>query len=275
MPKIVGVRFKPVSKIYYFDPTGFEDLQVGDWVIVETARGREMGQVALGPKEVEESEIVGQLKSILRRADAWDLLQMQTFKDREGEALERCRRKVEEYGLPMKLVKAEYSFDGSRLVFYFTSEKRVDFRALVRDLARTFRTRIELRQIGVRDEAKLLGGLGRCGQPLCCSTYLSEFNPVSIKMAKQQELPLNPMEISGLCGRLLCCMAYENELYCEVRERLPKVGDIVLTKHGQGKVTGMNVLKETLNVELESEVTVEVPAREVQVKKSKARRSHR
>ncbi len=266
MPKVVGIRFRPVSKIYYFDPTGFEDLEVGDYVIVETSRGSEAGQVVIAPKGVAEEEVVGSLKPIIRRAQAWDLLQMQTFQDREEEALAKCREKVAQYGLPMKVVKAEYSFDGSRLVFFFTSEKRIDFRALVRDLAKTFRTRIELHQIGVRDEAKLIGGLGRCGQSLCCATHLGEFNPVSIKMAKQQNLSLSPMEISGLCGRLLCCLAYENEYYCQVRERLPKIGEKVVTHHGSGKVTGVNVLKETVDVQLESEVTIEIPASEVRSK---------
>ncbi len=263
MPKVVGVRFKSVSKIYYFDPNGFEDLEAGDYVIVETARGREVGRVTTAPSEVSDEEVVGQLKPVVRRAIPWDLVQMQTFRGREQEALTRCREKVAEYNLPMKMVKAEYSFDGSRLVFYFTAEKRVDFRVLVRDLAKTFRTRIELRQIGVRDEAKLLGGLGPCGRPLCCASYLSEFSPVSIKMAKQQNLPLSPMEISGLCGRLLCCLAYENDYYCEAKQKLPKLGEIVVTPHGRGKVTGLNVLKETVEVEMESEATIEVAASEI------------
>ncbi len=267
MPKVVGIRFRPVSKIYYFDPTGFEDLEVGDYVIVETSRGSEAGQVVIAPKVVSNEEVVGSLKPIVRRAQAWDLLQMRTFQDREEEALVKCREKAAWYGLPMKVVKAEYSFDGSRLVFFFSSEERVDFRELVRDLAKTFRTRIELRQIGVRDEAKLIGGLGRCGRPLCCATHLGEFNPVSIRMAKQQNLPLSPMEISGLCGRLLCCLAYENEYYCQVRQRLPKIGETVVTQHGSGKVTGINVLKETVDVKLESEVTIEVPASEVRSRK--------
>ncbi len=279
MPKVVGIRFKPVSKIYYFDPHGFEDLEAGDYVVVETARGREVGRVSTVPSEISDEEVVGQLKPVVRRATAWDLVQMQTFRDREQEALARCREKVAEYNLPMKMVKAEYSFDGSRLVFYFTAEKRVDFRLLVRDLAKIFRTRIELRQIGVRDEAKLLGGLGPCGRPLCCSSYLCEFSPVSIKMAKQQDLPLSPMEISGLCGRLLCCLAYENDHYCETKQKLPKVGEMIVTQHGRGKVVGLNVLKEAVEVELESEVTVEVAVSEVQPqtepKKSYPRSSRR
>lgn len=273
MPKVVGIRFKPVSKIYYFDPKGFEDLEVGDYVIVDTARGREIGQVTTAPSKVSDEEVVGQLKPVVRRATSWDLVQMQTYRDREQEALARCQQRVAESNLPMKMVKAEYSFDGSRLVFYFTAEKRVDFRALVRDLAKIFRTRIELRQIGVRDEAKLLGGLGPCGRPLCCASYLSEFSPVSIKMAKQQDLPLSPMEISGLCGRLLCCLAYENDHYCETKQKLPKLGETIVTQHGRGKVIGLNVLKETVEVELESEVTIEMAASEVrpQVEPKKGR----
>jgi cell fate regulator YaaT (PSP1 superfamily) len=263
MPKIVGIRFKPVSKIYYFDPTGFEDLEVGDYVIVETARGREAGEVAIAPKEVSKDEVVGKLKGLVRRAKPWDLVQREHYRCLEPEVLEVCREKVAEYGLPMKMVKAEYNFDGRHLAFYFVAEKRVDFRDLVRDLAKTLETKIELRQVGVRDEAKLIGGLGRCGRPLCCISFLSEFNPVSIKMAKQQNLPLSPMEISGLCGRLFCCLRYENEYYSEIKKKLPRVGKRVDTPYGRGKVIGINVLKETVNVRLESEATVELPAEDV------------
>jgi len=275
MPKIVGIRFKPVSKIYYFDPAGFEDLEVGDYVIVETTRGREAGEVAIAPKEVPEDEVISQLKGIVRRAEPWDLVQMEHYRRLEPRTLEVCREKIAEYGLPMRVVKAEYNFDGSHLVFYFVAEKRIDFRDLVRDLANTLKTKIELRQIGVRDEVKLMGGLGRCGRPLCCISFLSEFNPVSIKMAKQQDLPLSPMEISGLCGRLLCCLTYENEYYTEVRSSLPQVGEKVTTPYGSGQVTGINVLKETVSVELESEVTVEVPAKDIGSKDKAARGKRR
>jgi cell fate regulator YaaT (PSP1 superfamily) len=275
MPKIIGIRFKPVSKIYYFDPAGFEDLEVGDYVIVETTRGREAGEVAIALKEVPEDEVISQLKDIVRRAEPWDLVQMEHYRRLEPRTLEVCREKVAEYGLPMRVVKAEYNFDGSHLAFYFVAEKRIDFRDLVRDLAKTFKTKIELRQIGVRDEVKLMGGLGRCGRPLCCISFLSEFNPVSIKMAKQQDLPLSPMEISGLCGRLLCCLTYENEYYTEVKRRLPRVGEKVVTPYGPGKVTGINVLKETVSVELESEVTVEVPAKDIGGKDRAARGKRR
>jgi len=275
MPKIVGIRFKPVSKIYYFDPAGFEDLKAGDYVIVETTRGREAGEVAIAPKEVTKDEVVSQLKGIIRRAEPWDLVQMEHYRRLEPEALEVGREKVAEYGLPMKLVKAEYNFDGSLLVFYFIAEKRVDFRDLVRDLAKTFNAKIELKQVGVRDKAKLIGGLGRCGRPLCCNSFLSEFSPVSIKMAKQQDLPLSPTEISGPCGRLLCCLTYENEYYAEVKKKLSRVGERVNTPYGPGKVNGINVLKETVNVKLESEATVELPAKDIKGKSKPARGKRR
>lgn len=275
MPKIVGIRFKPVSKIYYFDPAGFENLEVGDYVIVETTRGREVGEVAIAPKEMPEDKVISKLKGVISRAEPWDLVQMEHYRCLEPKALEVCREKVAEYGLPMKIAKAEYNFDGSHLIFYFIAEKRVDFRDLVRDLAQTFETKIELRQVGVRDEAKLMGGLGRCGRPLCCISFLSEFSPVSIKMAKQQDLPLSPTEISGLCGRLLCCLTYENEVYAEIKKMLPKMGEKVNTPYGPGKVTGVNILKETVSVELESEVTVEIPAENIKESKTaKGKRHH-
>jgi cell fate regulator YaaT (PSP1 superfamily) len=273
MPEVVGVRFRQASKIYYFDPAGFEDLKVGAYVVLDTARGEDIGQVVIAPKQVTDNEVVGRLKGILRRAEPWDLLQMEHFHNREEQALEKCRQKIAEYGLPMKVIQAEYNFDGSRLVFYFTAEKRVDFRKLVKELAKTFRSRIELKQVGVRDEAKMTGDLGRCGRALCCASFLCEFNPVSIKMAKQQDLPLSPMEISGICGRLLCCLAYENDHYAEVKKRLPKVGDVVATPLGSGKVTGINVLKETLSVELDSEATIEITAEELKTDKEPT--SHR
>jgi cell fate regulator YaaT (PSP1 superfamily) len=275
MPKVVGVRFREAGKIYFFDPTGFEDLEVGTYVVLDTARGEDIGQVVVAPEQVTDDKVVGQLKGILRRAEPWDMLQMQQVRDREEQALEKCHQKIVEYGLPMKVIKAEYNFDGSRLVFYFTAEKRVDFRKLVRELAKTFRSRIELKQVGVRDEAKLVGDLGCCGRPLCCASFLCEFNPVSIKMAKQQNLPLSPMEISGICGRLLCCLAYENDYYAEVKKRLPKVGDVVVTPLGSGKVSGINVLKETLTVELESEATIEISAEELKTDKEPTSRRHR
>jgi cell fate regulator YaaT (PSP1 superfamily) len=264
MVKVVGVRFKAVTKTYYFAPSEFEGLKLGEYVIVETARGREIGYVAQEVHEVPAEEIVGQLKGVLGRATPWDMLQMLSFRAKEPEVLVKCREKVVEYGLPMKLVRAEYSYDGSHLVFFFTSDKRVDFRELVRDLAKMFRARIELRQIGVRDEAKILGGIGCCGRVQCCSAWLDDFHPVSIKMAKQQNLPLSPMEISGVCGRLLCCLSYENDFYCEARKHLPKKGEAVTTEHGPGKVLDVNVIRDSITVLLESEVTVDVLASELQ-----------
>ncbi len=257
--QVVGVRFKKAGKIYHFSPGNIQYLKVGDHVVVETSRGYEAGQVVLAPHDVPDSQITGQLKPVIRRATIEDMLSKETHAMHEMAALERCRRKVAECNLPMKVVGAEYSFDGNSLVFFFTSEKRVDFRELVKDLAHLFHTRIELRQIGVRDEAKLVGGIGPCGRLLCCMTHLSEFEPVSIRMAKQQDLPLSPMEISGLCGRLLCCLAYEDDYYREAKQNLPKVGEIVDTEYGQGEVLSANVIKQTLTVELESGVTLEIP----------------
>jgi len=258
MPEVIGVRFKEAAKIYYFSPQDVGDIQVGDHVVVETARGLELGRVVLGRHEVPEAEVAGELKPVVRRATNEDLISREYHRMRESAAVARCRQKVLEHRLPMKIVGAEYSFDGSSLVFFFTAEKRVDFRDLVRDLARLFRARIELRQIGVRDEAKLIGGLGPCGRRLCCITHLTEFMPVSIKMAKQQDLPLSPMEISGLCGRLLCCLSYEDGLYEEAKSKMPKPGEIIDTPHGKAKVLSPNVIKQSLMIELESGVTTEV-----------------
>ena len=263
MPTVIGVRFNPATKVYYFDPAGLEDLTVGEFVVVETSRGEEVGKVLIPTHKVGDEEIVGQLKKALRRASALDLTQMTYYRYRERAARLKCQEKVVEHGLPMKIVRAEYNYDGSRLVFFFAAEKRVDFRKLVQDLARSFRARIELRQIGVRDEAKLLGGMGKCGRCLCCTTWLTEFNPVSIKMAKQQDLPLSPMEISGVCGRLLCCLAYESEQYGSLRARLPKRGAVVETSHGSGKVIQVNVIKETVDVELDNQVVIEVTQEEL------------
>jgi len=275
MPLVIGVRFEPAAKVYYFDPAGFENLTVGEYVIVDTARGEEVGKVVIAPREVSDQEIVGRLKGIQRQATALDLAQLATYRYKEHEALERCSQKAKEYNLPMKVVRAEYNYDGSRLVFYFVSETRVDFRELVRDLAQSFKAHIELRQIGVRDEAKLMGGLGRCGLTLCCATWLTDFNPVSIKMAKQQDLPLSPMEISGVCGRLLCCLAYENDAYTAAKARLPKQGEIIDTAHGRGKIVQVNVIKEAVQVELESQVIVEVSYQDVEAPPSVDRRRRR
>lgn len=209
---VVGVRFKKAGKVYYFDPSGVA-LQRDDNVIVETARGVEYGQVVSGPKAVPETELVLPLKKVIRKATAVDAKQVEDNRKKEDRALTLCQEKILAHGLPMKLIGVEYTFDGAKVIFYFTAEGRVDFRELVKDLAQVFRTRIELRQIGVRDEAKMLGGLGPCGRPLCCATFLGDFEPVSIRMAKDQNLSLNPTKISGICGRLMCCLKYESDTY--------------------------------------------------------------
>ncbi len=260
---VVGVRFRRATKVYYFDPGALRDLTPGDDVIVETSRGREMGRVIVGPQEIDNQEIIGELKAVERRATPADRLEALRYQRREAAALKSCREMAATRALPMKVVGAEYNYDGTRLVFSFTSEKRVDFRDLVRDLAKTFRARIELRQIGVRDEAKFLGGVGTCGRELCCRAWMGDFNPVSIKMAKHQDLPLSPMEISGQCGRLLCCLEFEDSYYVEIKGRLPKVGHSVVTADGPGKVVGVNALKETVRVQLESDAIVEVSAEDL------------
>lgn len=262
MPIICGVRFRGGGKVYYFDPKGLS-LEVDDYVIVSTARGDELAQVAMGIREVPDGDVTGELKPVLRRAASIDLLQAERFRQKEAEAVERCQQQVEQAGLEMKVVGAEYSYDGSRLTFFFTSEKRVDFRNLVRDLARGFKARIELRQIGVRDQAKLVGGLGPCGRPLCCATWLTQFSPVSIRMAKQQNLPLSPMEISGLCGRLLCCLTYENDYYDEIRGRFPRVGRTVDSPYGPAKVIKVCVFKEKVTLLLEDGTKAEMTAEQL------------
>lgn len=250
MPNVVGIRFKDSGKTYFFSPDTVDGLLQGDHVIVETVRGPELAKVAYAPRDAELSEIVGELKPVLRRANAGDLRRLEELNSHQDDLLSRCSEKIVEHNLPMRLVKAEYSFDGSRLTFYFTAEKRVDFRNLVRDLARAFRTRIELRQIGPRDEAKLLGGIGPCGRILCCASFLPDYARVSIKMAKDQDLPLNPSKISGVCGRLLCCLSYEHEQYLEMKAELPRRGAWVQTPDGPGEVTTVNTIRETVTVEL-------------------------
>jgi len=251
MPIVIGIRFKDSGKIYYFDPQELE-LRPGEHVVVETVRGLELARVAYERREVPESEVVGELKPVVRRAEETDHERLRQLQARHDEVLARCAEKVREHSLPMSLVKAEYSFDGSRLTFYFTAEKRVDFRMLVRDLARTFKSRIELRQIGPRDEAKLLGGIGPCGRVLCCASFLPDYARVSIKMAKDQDLPLNPSKISGVCGRLLCCLSYEHEQYVAMRAELPRKGTWVQTPDGPGEVIGQHILKQQLIVQLAS-----------------------
>ncbi|MCL6610401.1 MAG: stage 0 sporulation family protein [Peptococcaceae bacterium] len=263
MSKVVGVRFKKAGKIYYFDP-GELSLEVEDEVVVETARGIEYGEVVVGPTSVPDEEVVAPLKKVLRRVTGDDRRQLQENREKEARAFQVGLDKIAAHGLPMKLVGVEQTFDGSKIIFYFTADGRIDFRELVKDLAAVFRTRIELRQIGVRDEAKMMGGLGCCGRELCCSTWLSDFASVSIRMAKDQNLSLNPTKISGICGRLMCCLKYENDTYEQAREEFPETGSRVITPQGEGKVTGINIFKKTVAVELqESKAVKEYPADEI------------
>jgi cell fate regulator YaaT (PSP1 superfamily) len=264
MPEIVGVRFKRAGKVYYFDPGG-TSIKVYDYVVVQTARGMELGQVTVAPKQVLASELTAELKPIVRKATEEDIKRAQDLAAKEDSALIECDKMIARLNLSMKLVSAEFSLDGGRLTFYFTAEERVDFRELVRELTAFFKTRIELRQIGPRDQAKMIGGLGRCGRGLCCGSFLTEFNPVSIKMAKEQDLPLDPMKISGVCGRLQCCLAYESAQYREAKALLPKKGVQVSTPIGVGTVVGSNPLKETVQVEMESKAAVEFPLIQIKV----------
>ena len=273
MIKIVGVRFRKAGKIYYFDPAGME-IETGTHVIVETARGIEFGTVMIPPREMEEDGVVQPLKPVIRIATEADEITEQKNKEKEKEAFQICLEKIAKHKLEMKLVEAEYTFDNNKLLFYFTADGRIDFRELVKDLASVFRTRIELRQIGVRDETKILGGIGICGRPLCCSTYLSEFIPVSIKMAKEQNLSLNPTKISGVCGRLMCCLKNEEETYEYLNSRLPNVGDYVTTIEGlKGEVQSVSVLRQLVKVIVE--VNDEKEIREYKVDELKFRPKHR
>ncbi|RME42398.1 MAG: stage 0 sporulation protein [Chloroflexi bacterium] len=260
MPQVVGIQFQPVTKIYHFDPGGYTDLLPGEWVIVDTARGRELAQVVEPAKEVSPEEVAGELKMVVRRATPRDLSQREYWRAQEEAALQVCKRKAREHNLKMKVVRCLYSYNGRRLTVEFVAEKRVDFRALVRDLAHHFSTRIEMRQIGVRDQAKIIGGFGKCGRDLCCSSFLREFHSVSIKMAKNQNLPLNPSDISGSCGRLLCSLAYEDAMYAEARKYLPRLGQMVETPEGLGHVRHLNILLEKATIELETGSRVELPA---------------
>lgn len=248
MIKVVGIRFQRAGKIYYFDPLDY-DLETAMHVIVETARGVEMGTVLIPPKEVDDDKVVQPLKPVIRIATDDDEKVIEKNKEKEAEAYVICKEKIAKHGLDMKLVAAEYTFDNNKLLFYFTADGRIDFRELVKDLASVFRTRIELRQIGVRDETKMLGGIGICGRELCCRSYLTDFVPVSIKMAKEQNLSLNPTKISGVCGRLMCCLKNEQETYEYLNSRLPSVGDSVITPTGMhGEVSGVNVLRQLVKV---------------------------
>lgn len=249
MVKVAGVRFKTAGKVYYFNP-GDLAVNAGDHVVVETARGMEFGTVTMDITEVSEEEVVAPLKQIVRIADDKDRRQHEENVKKKQRAMELCQEKIDKHGLVMKLIDVEYTFDNSKIVFYFTADGRVDFRELVKDLAGVFKMRIELRQIGVRDEAKMLGGIGSCGRPLCCHSWLSDFEPVSIKMAKVQNLSLNPSKISGICGRLMCCLKYENDIYMEFRKGMPDVGEKVKTPDGMGKVIETNLLQRSVKVRL-------------------------
>ena len=274
MQNVVGVRFRTAGKIYYFDPCDI-DLKKGDKVIVETARGVECGEVVAANHQVVDEEVVAPLKNVIRKADGEDLKRVEENKIKEKEAFSICLEKIKKHGLDMKLIDVEYTFDNNKILFYFTADGRVDFRELVKDLASVFRTRIELRQIGVRDEAKMMGAIGTCGRMLCCSSHLTEFTPVSIKMAKEQSLSLNPAKISGTCGRLMCCLKYEQETYEYLLRRTPKVDAIVQTPDGQGTVVAVNLLKENVRVKLDSEQgtdIMEYSVNEVKVVKDADRR---
>ncbi len=262
MANIVGIRFKRAGKVYYFDAADIE-LEAGDYAVVKTSRGIELGNVVIAPGQVLVSEVEETLSPVVRKAEPEDIEQAKMLDAKADEALIECGKMIGELQLPMKLLSAEYNLDSSRLTFLFSAEERVDFRDLVRRLTGKFKVRVELRQVGTRDEAKLLGSFGRCGRPLCCASFLTEFTPVSIKMAKEQELPLNPMKISGACGRLMCCLAYEGEQYRMMKEKMPKSGQRVSTHMGEATVVGSNPLKETVLVELDSEATVELPLTEI------------
>lgn len=255
MLKIIGVRFKSVGKVYYFDPVK-NDLKLGDKVIVETARGVECGEVAIVDREIDETTFSSPIKPIIRVANDEDMKRIERNKQKEKDAFRICEEKIAVHGLKMNLIDVECTFDNNKLLFYFTAENRVDFRELVKDLAAVFKTRIELRQIGVRDEAKMLGGLGICGQPFCCARFLGDFQPVSIKMAKEQGLSLNPTKISGTCGRLMCCLKYEQEAYDDLLKTTPKQGAIVKTTSGKGVVEEVNLITGKLKVKLDNNETV-------------------
>lgn len=272
MIKVIGVRFRTAGKIYFFDPVDF-DIKRGAHVIVETARGIEYGTVVGDPKEIEEDRVVSPLKPVLRVATARDIEQEAANKQKEKDAFKICLEKIKKHNLDMKLIDAEYTFDNNKVLFYFTADGRIDFRELVKDLASVFRTRIELRQIGVRDETKILGGIGICGRPLCCNTFLAEFAPVSIKMAKEQNLSLNPSKISGVCGRLMCCLKNEEETYEYLNSRLPHVGDYVTTDDKlKGEVHSVNVLRQTVKVLVEVDDEKEIREYKVEQLRFKPRR---
>lgn len=264
MYNVIGVRFRKAGKIYYFDPED-KQLRNDDMVIVETSRGLELGKVVEESKRVLKKELVLPLKKVLRKATSADLYQLEDNRRKEEEAFKICQQKIGKHGLEMKLIKVECTFDRNKIIFYFSAEGRIDFRELVKDLASVFHTRIELRQIGVRDEAKLVGGVGPCGRPFCCTTFLEDFESVSIRMAKKQNLSLNPTKISGLCGRLMCCLRFEAEIYEDLKGKYPAVRDRVITPDGEGRVVSVNVVSKTVQVELaEAKRNREFPVEEVE-----------
>ncbi len=258
MAQIVGVRFNRAGRVYYFHASGL-GLSINDDIVVQTSQGLEVGKVVVSPERVSVKNLSEPLKPVLRKADESDFNRLESLKKKEQDARIKCQELIDRFNLPMKLLAANWSLDGSCLSFLFSAEERVDFRALVKELTKTFRARVELRQVGARDEAKIVGGYGRCGRPLCCATYLTTFESVSMKMAKEQDLPLNPDKISGVCGRLLCCLGYECDQYKEMKAKLPAVGQMVVTKEGRGKVIGGNPIKETVSVRLESDAVLELP----------------
>ena len=279
MIKVIGVRFKKAGKIYYFDPQNFE-VEAGSFVIVETARGVEYGKVVLGRREVEEGKITASLKPIIRIATEDDTRRYEDNKKKSKRAFGICLEKIAKHKLDMKLIEAEYTFDNNKVLFYFTADRRIDFRELVKDLASVFKTRIELRQIGVRDETKMVGGIGICGRELCCNKHLSEFVPVSIKMAKEQNLSLNPTKISGVCGRLMCCLKHEQDTYEYLNEKLPNVGDFVRTIDGnKGEVMSVNVLRQKVKIVVtdkdDNKEVMEYPVAELKFKPKRRKNSER
>lgn len=263
MQKVVGVTFKKAGKIYYFDPGDLE-IKNGEYIIVETARGVEYAEVVVAEKELTEDEIVSPLKSVIRKATLKDKEKHEKNLELEEKAYDICFKKIDKHGLEMKLIDVEYTFDHNKILFYFTADGRIDFRELVKDLASVFKTRIELRQIGVRDEAKMLGGLGPCGLPVCCATFLRDFQPISIKMAKKQNLSLNPSKISGLCGRLMCCLQYESKTYKDLKRMMPNLGTNIELEVGSGKVVDRNLVKHTVEVDIGNEENIEVNVEELE-----------
>jgi cell fate regulator YaaT (PSP1 superfamily) len=263
MTEVVGIRFKRTGPIYHFDPSSIE-LEVGDNVVVDTTHGSAIGKVITTSRDIAQGEVSEPLKPVVRKAEQEDLEQAEIMTSRGKVALAKCGELVERFHLPMKLLAAEYNLDGSHLTVFFKSEKRVDFRSLLRELSASEKTRVELRQVGARDAAKLVGGVGMCGRPLCCSSHLCKFEPISMKMAREQNLPLNPANISGVCGRLLCCLSYENQQYRAMKQRLPAHGRTVTTPQGKARVLAGNAIKETVVVQLENDAIVELPLSDVE-----------